>query len=63
VPVVRVPGAGVVDAVESGTTGELVDPLSSEQMRRQSVTTFDNRSLRRKAWTRRAAQSARIFRP
>jgi len=48
VPVVAFRVPGVVDAVESGTTGELVDPLSSEQIAAAIGNYFRQPSLRRK---------------
>ena len=47
VPVVAFRVPGVVDAVESGTTGELVDPLSSAQIAAAIGKYFQQPSLRR----------------
>ena len=47
-PVVAFRVPGVVDAVESGTTGELVDPLSAEQIAAAISKYFRQPSLRRK---------------
>ena len=46
-PVVAFRVPGVVDAVESGTTGELVDPLSAEQIAAAISKYFRQPSLRR----------------
>jgi glycosyltransferase involved in cell wall biosynthesis len=47
-PVVGFRVPGVIDAVDSGTTGELVDPLSSEQIAAAISNYFRQPSLRRK---------------
>jgi glycosyltransferase involved in cell wall biosynthesis len=47
-PVVAFRVPGVVDAVDSGTTGELVDPLSAEQIAAAISNYFRQPSLRRK---------------
>jgi glycosyltransferase involved in cell wall biosynthesis len=48
VPVVAFRVPGVVDAVDSGATGELVDPLSAEQVAAAICKYFRQPSLRRK---------------
>ena len=48
VPVVAFRVPGVVDAVESGTTGELVDPLCAEQIAAAIGKYFQQPSLRKK---------------